>query len=200
MVAVSLDKAHPSLAVSVTPVTFADWNACVDGGGCGGYRPDRQGWPIHAPVVNVSYDDARRYVRWLRGRTHARYRLIREDEWAPLATVGGTRAYPWGDAVGRGNTNCLTCGSAWDGRSASPVRTFAADRHGLYDLVGNVAHWTEPSPAAMSRCAKHGTHHAAIYGAAWADPAQFLKASESTCLPKILRDDTIGFRVVRELR
>jgi formylglycine-generating enzyme required for sulfatase activity len=194
-----------NIAVSVTPITFAEWNACVRRGGCAGYHPDEQGWPDATPVVNVSYFEAQNYVRWLRLTTRARYRLVRENEWAWLATIGHTRAYPWGEAIGRGNTNCLDCGSPWDGISANPVRSFPADPHGLHDLVGNVAHWTEPSSVSQRArgreraCAREGRRYAAIFGAAWADPARYLVATTSTCFPKVLRDDTIGFRVVREL-
>ncbi len=31
-------------AVGVVEVTFGEWDACVSGGGCGGYRPDDEGW------------------------------------------------------------------------------------------------------------------------------------------------------------
>lgn len=31
-------------AVGVYEVTFAEWEACVRSGGCGGYRPDDEGW------------------------------------------------------------------------------------------------------------------------------------------------------------
>ena len=196
------DASWSKLAVSAAPVTFAQWDACVSDGGCGGYHPDRQGWSGDTPVVNVSYHDAENYTRWLKAKTRARYRLVREAEWPWLATLDGARAYPWGDAIGRGNTNCLDCGSIWDGVRASPVRSFRPDPNGLYDLVGNVAHWTQPTrPAsgpARPACARSGGRYASIFGAAWADPAKFLTATSSTCFPKVLRDDTIGFRVVRE--
>ena len=32
------------LAVGKYEVTFEEWDACVAGGGCGGYRPDDAGW------------------------------------------------------------------------------------------------------------------------------------------------------------
>ena len=31
-------------AVGVYEVTFGEWDACVSGGGCGGYRPSDAGW------------------------------------------------------------------------------------------------------------------------------------------------------------
>ena len=31
-------------AVGVYEVTFGEWDRCVSAGGCGGYRPDDEGW------------------------------------------------------------------------------------------------------------------------------------------------------------
>lgn len=189
------------LAVSVTPITFAEWGMCVEQGSCAGYRPDRRGWPADTPVVNVSYDDAQLYLAWLRSRTGKHYRLVREDEWGFVASGGSDDPYPWGDSLGRGNSNCLDCGSAWDGKRASPVRSFKPNRLGLYDVVGNVAHWTETSAAqaraASGKCGSKADY-AAIFGASWAEPSRYLSSTEWACFPKILRDDTIGFRVVSE--
>ena len=69
-------------------------------------------------------------------------------------------------------------------------------------MAGNVAQWTAP-PAAPSGaplpsvCGARRTY-AALYGASWADPAKYLQPSDWACFPRVLRDDTIGFRVVRE--
>jgi hypothetical protein len=47
-------------------VTFAEWDACAAAGGCGGYRPEDRGWGRgQQPVINVSWNDAQGYVRWL---------------------------------------------------------------------------------------------------------------------------------------
>ena len=41
-------------AVGVFKATFAEWDACVSAGGCGGYRLDDAGWNRGLrPVVNV---------------------------------------------------------------------------------------------------------------------------------------------------
>jgi formylglycine-generating enzyme required for sulfatase activity len=38
-------------------VTFNDWNTCVVGGGCRGYRPDDGGWGKgRRPVINISWN------------------------------------------------------------------------------------------------------------------------------------------------
>ncbi len=64
------------LVVGKHEVTFSEWDACVDGGGCGGYRPDDLGWGRgRRPVMNVSREDAREYVSWLSRETGEAYRL-----------------------------------------------------------------------------------------------------------------------------
>ena len=73
-------------AVGKHEVTFAEWEACVAGGGCGGYRPDDKGWGRgDRPVINVSWEDARGYVRWLSRKTGKTYRLLSEAEWEYVA-------------------------------------------------------------------------------------------------------------------
>ena len=57
-------------AVGVYEVTFEEWDACVGAGGCGGYRPEDEGWGRGSrPVVNVSWEDAQEYVGWLSRET-----------------------------------------------------------------------------------------------------------------------------------
>jgi hypothetical protein len=49
-------------AVGKYEITFAEWDACVAGGGCGGYRPPDRGWGHgRQPVINVNRDDALAY-------------------------------------------------------------------------------------------------------------------------------------------
>ena len=62
-----------SFAVGVYEVTFAEWDACVAAGGCR-HRPDDEGWGHgwgygRHPVINVSWRDAKAYVRWLSEKT-----------------------------------------------------------------------------------------------------------------------------------
>ena len=55
-----------SFALSKHEVTFAQWDACVSGGGCGYHRPHDRGWGrADRPVVSVSWEDAQAYVSWL---------------------------------------------------------------------------------------------------------------------------------------
>jgi formylglycine-generating enzyme required for sulfatase activity len=194
------------LFVSIHTVTFAQWERCVRAGRCGGYRPDRQGVAVNSPVMNISFHDATRYVQWLSTISGERYRLVYEDEWSLVALAQRTSEFAWGDALGRNNANCLDCGSRWDGRSVSPVASFKSNDFGLFDTMGNVAHWVavRPSAEAANNISETTGHckgksgYSAIVNASWAEPAIYMNPSDFTCFPKVLRDDTIGFRVALE--
>jgi hypothetical protein len=75
-----------------------DWDACVTGGGCNSHKPNDQGWGRgQQPVINVSWQDAQRYVAWLSEVTGKTYRLLSEAEYEYAARGGTTTAYPWDD-------------------------------------------------------------------------------------------------------
>ena len=131
-----------SFAMSKYEVTFAQWDACVLGGGCGGYRPDDEGWGrSDQPVINVSWDDARSYVQWLSEQAGHAYRLPTEAEWEYAARAGTTTQYSWGNDIGRNLANCDGCGSQWDNDRTALVGSFPANPWGLHDMHGNVREW-----------------------------------------------------------
>jgi formylglycine-generating enzyme required for sulfatase activity len=134
-------------AVSKYELTFADWDACIAGGGCNAYNPNDQGWGRgQQPVILINWEDARHYVAWLAQVTGKLYRLLSEAEYEYAERAGTTTGYPWGDDIklnGQAMAACLDCGSKWDNSQAAPVGSFAPNRFGLYDMVGNVWEWVE---------------------------------------------------------
>ena len=194
-----------AFAVGKYEVTFAEWDACVAAGGCK-TKPGDAGWGRgNQPVINVSWNDAQDYVKWLKEKTKKDYRLLTEAEWEYVARAGSTTAYWWGDAVGRGNANCSGCGSQWDGKQAAPVGSFAANRFGLYDTAGNVWEWVEDC--------YHGTYDGAPKdGSAWKDSAdcdrvlrggswnydpRVVRSANRVRYGPVVRDGILGFRVAR---
>ncbi|MDP6803825.1 MAG: formylglycine-generating enzyme family protein [Rhodospirillales bacterium] len=131
-------------AVGRHEVTFAEWDACVADGGCGGYRPDDKGWGRgDRPAIYISWDDAKSYAAWLSQYTGKTYRLLSEAEWEYAARAGTTTRFLWGDGVGRNLANCRGCGSPWDGQQTAPVGSFPVNGFGLHDMLGNVWEWVE---------------------------------------------------------
>lgn len=135
--------AYP-LAVSKYEVTFAQWDACVAAGGCGGYRPDDESWGRgERPVINVSWEEAQSFVQWLSRQTGTTYRLLSESEWEYAARAGTSTAYSCGAEIGSGRANCDGCGSRWDNSRTAPAGSFAANGWGLHDMHGNAFEWVE---------------------------------------------------------
>jgi formylglycine-generating enzyme required for sulfatase activity len=196
-------------AVGRYEVTFDEWNACVADGGCNGYKPSDEGWGGgRQPVINVSWEDANAYVTWLAKKTGKPYRLLSEAEYEYATRAGSTTAYPWGDAIGKNNANCSSCGSQWDNKQTAPVGSFAANGFGLYDMAGNVWEWTQDC--------KHGDYNGApTDGSAWSRggdcSSRILRGGAFDNYPKLVRsadrawlssDDQSrdnGFRVARTL-
>jgi hypothetical protein len=81
-------------AVGKFEVTFAQWDACVAGGGCK-HKPEDQGWGREKrPVINVSWDDITKdYLPWLSLKTGKVYRLLSEAEWEYAARAGSRRRW-----------------------------------------------------------------------------------------------------------
>ena len=131
-----------AFGVSKYEVTFAEWDACVSGGGCA-HRPDDAWGRGRHPVMRVSWDDAQEYVRWLSSQTGAEYRLLSESEWEYAARAGTSTAYSWGNEIGSGRANCIGCGSQWDRTQTAPVGSFSPNVWGLHDMHGNVWEWVQ---------------------------------------------------------
>ncbi len=131
-------------------VTFAEWDACVADGGCGGYSPDDQGWGRgDRPVIYVSWDDAKAYVKWLSNKTGKEYRLLSEAEREYVTRAGTTTPFWWGTSISTDQANydgTSTYGGGSKGeyrRKTLPVNSFAPNPWGLYQVHGNVWEWVE---------------------------------------------------------
>ena len=149
-------------AVGVYEVTFTEWYACLDAGGCGNYIPDDMRWGRgNRPVINVSWEDAQSYVSWLSARTGKAYRLLSESEWEYVARAGTETAYSWGDSIGVNRANCDGCGSQWDDEKTAPVGSFEANAWGVHDMHGNVLEWVQDCYS------KYSYYGAPSDGSAW---------------------------------
>jgi formylglycine-generating enzyme required for sulfatase activity len=183
-------------------VTFDQWAACVNGGGCtSNPSPSDEGWGRgNRPVINVSWNDAQEYVRWLSQRTGHTYRLLTEAEWEYAARAGTTSAYYTGDLISAQQAN-------FDGgpNRTQPVGSYPANRFGLYDMAGNVWQWVED--CYDSSYAGHALDDSAyetnncsnrvLRGGAWFSDPQDLRSAERNGVTPAGRSDYLGFRLAR---
>jgi formylglycine-generating enzyme required for sulfatase activity len=114
-------------AIATRETTFDQWALCVDDGGCRDYAPPDEGWGrADRPVINVSYEDASAYARWLSAKTGSYYRLPSEAEWEFAARAGGEKAMSSGAAPGE----------------MGPSPASRDNAFGLFGMLGNVREWT----------------------------------------------------------
>jgi formylglycine-generating enzyme required for sulfatase activity len=193
-------------AVGRFALTFDEWDACVADGGCFGYKPLDAGWGTgRRPVINVSWDDAKAYVTWLSRKTGKPYRLLTEAEYEYAARAGSQSAYYWGNDIGKGNANCNSCGSQWDGKQTAPVGSFAANAFGLYDMAGNVLEWVEDcinnnyngAPTDGSAWTSGNCNARVGRGGSWDDAPQVLRSAFRGGGTPGVRLSGLGFRVGR---
>ncbi len=159
----------PRFALGRHEVTFAQYDACVEAGGCA-ERPDDEGWGRgDRPVIDVSWDDAEAYVAWLSETTGEAYRLPSEAEWEYAARAGTTTPFSTGATISTSQAN-------YDGyyNNTMPVGSFDANPWDLFDMHGNVWEWVED-------CLHVDYYGAPVDGSAW------LEADGGNCLMRGLR-------------
>ena len=201
---VTLDRAF---AMGKFELTFEEWGACFDDGGCGRMPDDHKWGRGRRPVINITWNDTKTYVEWLGAKTGKTYRLPTEAEWEYAAHAGTTSEFSWGDEVGKNLANCRDCGSKWSQKESAPVGSFAPNPFGLHDMHGNIWEWVEdcwtPShqgaPADGRARLDGDCRNRVMRGGSW---YYFSKNARSTWRFKNdarVKSYGIGMRVVREL-
>ncbi|MGA1794941.1 MAG: SUMF1/EgtB/PvdO family nonheme iron enzyme [bacterium] len=144
------------------------------------------------PVVNVTWEDAQGYCRWLTDKTGDTYRLPTEAEWEFAARGGGKRAYPWGNegpTIERVNfidTKIM---------KTTAVVSFPLGMtpEGLYNMAGNTWEWCDD-------WYNRKENFRVIRGGSFFDLGHFLRCDFRLGADANERTNYIGFRVVKEIR
>ena len=187
-------------------VTVAEWQACVDSGGCPS-GPDLSGKSPQSPIHNVSWTEARDYLTWLGEKTGHRYRLPSEAEWEYAARGDTQTRFWWGDEPESGRANCNDCGGDWDKKSPAEVGSFPPNPFGLHDMNGGVMEWiadcwfgdyqgapNDGSARIAANCPQRG-----LRGGSWRNDHSYATATSRLSYDADVRYYTNGFRVARDL-
>ena len=229
-------------AVGRFEVTHDQWEACVEHTDRDRYEAQEEaGEPVigcakagdqgygrvDKPVINVSWEDAQGYVRWLNlmteGKTEGPYRLLTEAEWEYAARGETQSAYYWGDSAEEicGYANVMTSDTkrkytGFRGAPAqcedgfietAPVGSFKPNAFGLFDMSGNVWEWTEDcyrgnledqSPDGEAWEAGDCSRRV-LRGGSWNHNPRSLRSADRYVVYSGSRSVEIGFRLARTL-
>ena len=98
------------------------------------FKP-KSGYEKH-PVVSVYWEGTEAYSQWVGGR------LPTEAEWEKAARGGLVgKKYPNGDTISHDDANYEGTGGKDRWERTAPVKSFAPNGYGLYDMAGNVYEW-----------------------------------------------------------
>jgi len=171
------------------------------------------------PVVNVSWNDANAFCRWLGQKEKRIYRLPTEAEWEYACRGGTATAYANGNdpakAVEMGNIMDALAHARFPERIAvtagdgyiftAPAGSFRPNAFGLHDMHGNVWEWTAdwfgpPSTAAQTdpRGPAEGKDKV-VRGGDWYHDGSFARSAQRYPIHPGLCRRHAGFRVVREV-
>jgi len=205
-------------AIGVNEVTFAQWEACVAGGGCDG-RPSDNGWGGgNRPVINVTWSDAQAYASWLSQKTGFNYSLPSETQWEYAARGGETTIWQGGSPAALcafANGAGVESGLRWSNQDCTdpasdrtlPVGTLSPNGFGVKDMIGNVAEWTldcntlnlRDAPTNGRADQRGSCNQRSVRGGSWFSGPADLRFATRLMQRRGDSNDFTGFRVVRKI-
>ena len=158
-----------------------------------------------APVVHVSWNEAKNFIAWLNKSKPATdrgtYRLASEAEWEYTCRAGGNHTY-----CGSRNVNAVAWFKGNSGNHQQPTGKKEANAFGVHDLSGNVWEWVEDcyhddyvgAPANgnawTDSCSSAGRM---LRGGSWKGDAKNVRVANRMVAAAVSRSNFIGFRIVR---
>lgn len=171
--------------------------------------PDDMGWGRDSrPVINVSWEDATEYAKWLSQKTSEPYRLPTESEWEYAARSGTTQAW-----AGTSDPSQLKNYAVFQGNSEDKPAVIHTKEHNgfkLFDMSGNVGEWVadcwhedyKDAPldeSAWLEANKGDCHQRVQRGGSWTTSWQTLRVAHRTMYPTSYKSSNVGFRLAKDL-
>ena len=166
------------------------------------------------PVINVNWEDAQEYVRWLSAETGEEYRLLSESEWEYVARGRTTGPFHFGTTISPEQANYdgnYTYGGGRKGHfrgKTEPVGSFSPNAFGLHDVHGNVREWVEDcwhgsyrgAPVDGSAWSRGGVcGKRVLRGGSWSNFPRYLRSAYRSGNTSGYRHYDVGFRISRTL-
>ena len=208
-----------AFAVSRTEISFEEYLACIAEGGCTSDRPGDYGWGYgKQPAINVSWNDAQRYVEWLSKKTRAQYRLLSDAEWEyaarGCAKVCDSTPFWFGNQISSARANYdwryayLGSPKAQARRRTVPVDASEPNPFGLLHMHGNVSEWVADCwnetlaglPGNGAARTTGDCSRRVVRGGSWSDEPKDLRSAKRAWEVAAERRAQIGFRVARALK
>ena len=185
-------------------VTFDEYDYFCDR--TGRKKPGDWDWGRdRRPVINVSWNHATAYTKWLSEETGETYHLPSEAEWEYACRAGTTSRYSWGDVIDPDKTNYRESGY---GKTVE-VGHYPANLLGLQEMHGNVLEWCEDvwhetyegSPTDGSVWLEGGDQDRRVLrGGSWCLNSRSLRSAYRYRSFANNWYDDVGFRVARTIR
>ena len=200
-------------AVSKYETSFAEWDACVQDGGCA-YNPEDLWGRDRQPVIKVSWNDVvTEYLPWLSRRTGRSYRLLSEAEWEYAARAGTTTPFAFGSTIATDQANyngTYSYGISPKGpyrERTVEVGALPANAWGLHQMHGNVSELVadcknfgyKGAPVDGSVWGPLGGCIVIVRGGSWRDLPRNLRSAHRDAANPGGRTAYIGFRVARAI-
>jgi formylglycine-generating enzyme required for sulfatase activity len=207
-------------ALGIAEVTFAEYDRFARA--TGRSLPGDAGWGRGSrPVVNVSWDDAVAFTRWLSTETGKRYFLPTEAQWEYAARAATSTPFSTGGCIHTDQANYngvfdyAGCGARtgiYRGQTL-PATALPPNPWGLYHMHGNVWEWVrdcwQPRHVKLPGIPKRGADLAprlqrecgrrAMRGGGWRFEPGYARSAARVWSKPATRNRDIGFRVARSL-
>lgn len=187
-------------AIGRYPVTFEEYeHFCKEDGR---KPPSDQGWGRgRRPVINVSWNEAEDYCKWLSKKTKQSYRLPSEAEWEYACRAGTRTRYAFGDQITAVDANFFDSNQ----NKTTEVGSYLPNPWGLCDMHGNVWEWTQDTwhenyqgaPTDGSAWEYSADAYRVLRGGSWSGDARDVRAASRDHVHPDYRVDLTGFRCAR---
>lgn len=196
----------PEYQIGKYEVTNRQYAQCVKAGFCqliSGLSNTEADKALH-PLVNVNWDDAKKFCEWVGGR------LPTEAEWEKAASWDAKtktkRTYPWGQTIDCSHANYSGHNSCV--RDTTPVGSYESGKspYGLYDMAGNVLEWVndwygetyyQSSPSSNPQGPEAGDFRV-VRGGAWSISDYGVRSASRVGYILSYTSSIIGFRCSRD--